>query len=383
MRPASRVWLAVLVWWCLPAPLAATCVPDSSSLCLQQERFRVATVWADPYTPRSGVGQAIELTQDTGSFWFFDPGNYEAIIKVLDGRPLGGFFWVFWSSLSTVDWTAAVTDTSTGWVRYYRNPARQQEAGHDLQAFGVTPLGDRLLFVGAHPDDEVLAAPILGAVCREANLACAMLVVTRGERGHCLLPQGCLPDVATVRAEEMTEAAAFYGTSLEMWSLADGHSPDPRVVIGRWAEQVSTDPNPANRRNELVERIRARVDSFAPTAVVTLDPTHGSTGHADHRAIGELVLEAAVGLPASTRVGTLASRFESPQVGFAPPIALDQHFVGFDASLPRIGGSTGWDDLLANAAIHRSQFSPSLLGELSATPESGRVIVLEFHRRTP
>ena len=37
---------------------------------------------------------------------------------------------------------------------------------------------ERILWIGAHPDDEILVSPILGRACVERNVDCAMLVMT-------------------------------------------------------------------------------------------------------------------------------------------------------------------------------------------------------------
>lgn len=313
------------------------------------------------------------LSTDTGGFWFFRPENLELTLKVLDGRPLGGHFWVFWSSLSTVGWTATITDRDTGWQRFYRNPPGLQTAGSDTAAFSETTLGERLLFIGAHPDDEVLVAPILGEVCAVRGASCRLLVATRGERGHCLLPGGCLPNLVTVRAGEMAAAAALYGAALEMWDLEDGAGSTAELVANRWSTQ-------SGDREALLDRLRATVDSFAPDTVLTLDPSHGTTGHPDHQALGELVLEALANRPGRLRLATLASRLQwEPGPSFEPPLVLDRRFLGLDATVERPGGRSGWDFLLENAALHPSQLSAAVLAGLAANPPQLRRIQLEVH----
>ena len=86
---------------------------------------------------RSGPGHAVELTSDTGAFWFFDPKNLELMIKVLDGRPVNGHFWVFFGALSNVEYTIRVTDTETGEQRTYVNPRGQLASRADTSAFPV------------------------------------------------------------------------------------------------------------------------------------------------------------------------------------------------------------------------------------------------------
>ena len=57
----------------------------------------------------------------------------------------------------------------------------------------------RILWFGAHPDDELFVAPWLGAMF-DRGAAIGFLVATRGEQGPCYRPEGCAPDLATVRA---------------------------------------------------------------------------------------------------------------------------------------------------------------------------------------
>jgi ELWxxDGT repeat protein len=118
------------------APRAATgsCVPGLQRLCLAGGRFAVEAAWKD-FAGRDGAGKALGLTPDTGSFWFFAPGNVEVLAKVLDGRSLNGHFWFFYGALTDVEYTLTVTDTLTGTVRIYRNPAGSFASAADLEAF--------------------------------------------------------------------------------------------------------------------------------------------------------------------------------------------------------------------------------------------------------
>jgi ELWxxDGT repeat protein len=126
--------------WALPLAGAGTgCQPTSTRLCLTANRFQVEAVWRDPQG-RQGSGMAVPVTADTGTFWFFSPDNVELIVKVLDGRALNNSFWVFYGALSDVEYTITVTDTATGLVRRYFNPAGQLASSADTNAFG--PLGE-------------------------------------------------------------------------------------------------------------------------------------------------------------------------------------------------------------------------------------------------
>jgi hypothetical protein len=110
------------------------CIPSTTELCLNASRFRVSVTWATT-DGRSGQGQTIPLTSDTGHFWFFDPANVELVVKVLDGRGWNGHYWVFYGALSNVQYTITVTDTQTQAHRTYTNPQGTLASAGDTEAF--------------------------------------------------------------------------------------------------------------------------------------------------------------------------------------------------------------------------------------------------------
>ncbi len=112
----------------------APCQPGPLQLCLKGGRFAVTAHWTD-FNGNSGAGTAVALTGETGYFWFFNAGNVETVLKVIDGRGLNGHFWVFYGALSDVQYTLTVTDTVTGTVHKYTNPAGQFASVADTAAF--------------------------------------------------------------------------------------------------------------------------------------------------------------------------------------------------------------------------------------------------------
>ena len=108
------------------APIEATgsetCAPSDTALCLQQGRFRVEATWTDGEGATDSA-RVVQLTPDTGYFWFFDPDNVEVITKVLDacGSDFDSF-WVFTAGLTDVGVVLRVTDTVSGQVEEYENP---------------------------------------------------------------------------------------------------------------------------------------------------------------------------------------------------------------------------------------------------------------------
>ncbi len=118
-----------------PPPPPTGCSITNSSLCLLSNRFRVEVNWRVPSQGTSGFGHAVTMTSDTGHFWFFSSTNVELVVKVLDGRPVNGRYWVFFGALSDVEYTITVTDTATGAVKTYTNPQGRLASVADTSAF--------------------------------------------------------------------------------------------------------------------------------------------------------------------------------------------------------------------------------------------------------
>ena len=117
---------------CLILPRAAAaedaapgqCVPRPNVLCLHDNRFEVSASWRTK-DDRTGLGLGVQLTQETGYFWFFDSGNIEVVVKVLDGCTQYNRFWVFSSGMTNVEVMLLVTDTLTRETKLYINPLGQ------------------------------------------------------------------------------------------------------------------------------------------------------------------------------------------------------------------------------------------------------------------
>jgi len=110
------------------------CAADSTSLCLNAGRFRASVAWRTR-EGRTGEGQAVPMTSDSGYFWFFNDANVELVVKVVDGRPVNGHFWIFYGALSDVAYTVTVTDTRTGAERTYENAQGNLASVADTGAF--------------------------------------------------------------------------------------------------------------------------------------------------------------------------------------------------------------------------------------------------------
>ncbi len=98
-----------------------TCVSNPTTLCLGGQRFRVRVDWITGL-PSAGSGQVAPVgTPDSGVFYFFQPNNWEMLIKVLDGCVINNRFWVFSGAATDVGYELTVTDTVTGRTVNYSN----------------------------------------------------------------------------------------------------------------------------------------------------------------------------------------------------------------------------------------------------------------------
>jgi hypothetical protein len=97
----------------------AACVAGPEALCLDGGRFKVEAAWET--STGSGSGTAVALTANSGYFWFFDSGNVELLVKVLDGCAIDARHWFFAGGLTDVRVVLTVTDTASGEVKTYTN----------------------------------------------------------------------------------------------------------------------------------------------------------------------------------------------------------------------------------------------------------------------
>jgi subtilisin-like proprotein convertase family protein len=116
-------WGYALAVFCSAGPPPPSCTPTPTQLCLSGGRFEVRVAFTDPLGIE-GQGQGVQLTGDTGYFWFFSASNVELVIKVLDACSFSNRFWVFAGGLTNVKVEITVRDTLTNTVKRYTNPPR-------------------------------------------------------------------------------------------------------------------------------------------------------------------------------------------------------------------------------------------------------------------
>lgn len=240
-----------------------------------------------------------------------------------------------------------------------------------VRRFSQPPPARNILWIAAHPDDELLAAPVLALFCREQNARCTIAVATKGERGTCELPS-CGTDLGALREQELRASAALFSASVIAGSFPDGTSWSPQDVLVRWN---AADPSV----RDFIESILAQVQ---PDLVLTLDPRHGSTCHPDHRAIGRAVIEVCAerGIPA----GVIPTRAKI--VGAWDAVMIDPHLARADFIVDA-GRSpehaSRWDSLTAVARTHASQFSTRAVEALERVPNERRRVGIDLLETAP
>jgi peptidyl-Asp metalloendopeptidase len=145
----------------------APCRPGPENLCLLNRRFKVELLWHNQYDGSSGTGKAIPRTDLAGFFTFGDPSNIELMIKILD---FGNVVKVFYGQLTDLQFSLAVTDTTTGQVNSYSNTTGNCGA-IDQSAFSGSTGGASLASRLADPPTFARAAA--SGSCRPgANTLC-------------------------------------------------------------------------------------------------------------------------------------------------------------------------------------------------------------------
>jgi len=118
----------------------APCVDGPTTLCLRNDRFKVQVDWRTNQGTQGPGGVVPFQTTDSGLFWFFNPNNWETVIKVLNGCPVNNRYWVFAGGLTNVETVITVTDTQGGDVKQYMNPLDTPfQPIQDTNAFATCP----------------------------------------------------------------------------------------------------------------------------------------------------------------------------------------------------------------------------------------------------
>jgi hypothetical protein len=106
------------------APSEGPCLPTTTALCLQGDRFRVTATWETP-AGDSGPARFSQLSHESGLFTFFEESNLEGSIKIIDGCSNNDFYWVFASGLTNLEVSIRVEDLESDAEFFIFNPQGQ------------------------------------------------------------------------------------------------------------------------------------------------------------------------------------------------------------------------------------------------------------------
>ena len=219
--------------------------------------------------------------------------------------------------------------------------------------------GARVMWVAPHPDDECISGSLLARASLYYKNPVYMLVLTHGEGGECCRTEGCKPDLATVRGEELRRVAERYNATLQhesFWNvpLPVESFPKRHKIFERWRQQK--DP---------VALVAEAMRRFKPDLLLTFDPDRGATGHPEHQ-LGARIATAGVRLAAHPgtdlaglkphRVGRtyrlLAKHWILSLFGAADPGDITETW---DSDLPSGAGMTCREFMAWATRLHRSQ----------------------------
>ncbi len=126
-----------------PKGAAGTCVAGAKTLCLWNGRFEVWLFWQEKGGEPVRGRVVDEGTEDSGLFYFYDPDNWEFLVKVLDGCDENGRAWVVTAATTDLDYYIVIWDTVTS-ERWYD----EKEAGEPASAIIETEAFSLVCAVG-------------------------------------------------------------------------------------------------------------------------------------------------------------------------------------------------------------------------------------------
>ena len=159
------------------------CEPSDTTLCLHGGRYRIEATWRD-HRGNRGAGRGVQISPQSGYFWFLEASNVELPIKVLDGRSLTGGPWLYFGALTDLEYTIAVTDTLTGLRASYENPLGSVNSVADVDGFsadGAVTTLPSLHDKGAIHRSDLLLHRRTGGVAGDGTPSPAMLCLDEYE----------------------------------------------------------------------------------------------------------------------------------------------------------------------------------------------------------
>jgi len=240
----------------------------------------------------------------------------------------------------------------------------------------------RVMWVAAHPDDESLAGSVMAKAGLKLGCPLYFLVLTHGDGGECLLPEGCHPDLATVRGEEMKQVAKLYGAQLQHEyfynaPLPTKSFPARHEIAAKWL--AKGDP---------AVTVAKAIRSFKPTLLLTFAPIHGFTGHPEHQ-LASRFATAGVRLAADPKAAVpgephrvehiyygLNRYWITKLIGSSDPLPITEKW---DIRQPCVGDRNCVQVMAENTRPHRTQ-----AGDMGAVREISKYLDwMYLHRADP
>lgn len=206
-----------------------------------------------------------------------------------------------------------------------------------------------LVAVFAHPDDEMVVAPILARYARE-GVQVYLVSATDGSLGgqNTPIPRG--EELGRVRTQELRCATDTLGIHPPiLLGFPDGGLGDNAMLFG------------------LTARVHEELQRLRPDAVITWGPD-GGTGHPDHRLVSSVVTQlaraGAPGIPERLFYATLPAegmRAMNPQQGDAPLLIPQSRYYSVRVAFT----AADFEAARRAMACHRTQFSEEVVQRVS------------------
>ncbi|MBL6976288.1 MAG: PIG-L family deacetylase [Deltaproteobacteria bacterium] len=156
-------------------------------------------------------------------------------------------------------------------------PVRPDGSVETVPVDDLMKQGVRTMWIAPHPDDECFPGSLLARSRIHYGNPLHFLILTHGDGGQCCKPEGCHPDLATVRGQEMARVAETYKATLRhdrYWNAPLPVESFPlrhEIFKDRWSKQ-----------GDVQGLVTAEIRRFKPDIIFTFHPDWGATGHPEH-----------------------------------------------------------------------------------------------------
>ncbi len=261
------------------------------------------------------------------------------------------------------------------------SPVMAQQEGEHSDFLSLIASGKTVMWIGAHPDDEIISAPLLARAADQTKVVVVSL--TKGDAGENKLggPANCAA-LGEIRAKELAASRKVLGAELRVFGFHDTRERESNAeAVARW-KKSGQDPE-----GELVRVIRA----WKPDIIITFDPDR-AMGHCNHRATGFLATaafhDAADPAKFSEQLNTTVKPWQAQRLYYscyrtksADDKRPDELIPAGERSPKR--GKTYVEIMLEARAQHPTQFDPPPQPAPGRTARPGGVTALVLIEKKP